>query len=164
MTRDTHVSPKGEAPAIYHIIFYDAVCGLCDRFVCFVISRDITRRFRFASLQGNFARVALRAHEGGPESLETMYVLTSDGQLIMKSRAVLFVTISLGGPWRFVRILTVVPSRLADRIYDVIASVRYRIFGRYAACTTPPIGSEELFLECPDPCMESSDFAVTKSN
>lgn len=160
----TQVSPKGEAPGTYDIIFYDAVCGLCDRFVRFVISRDITKRFRFASLQGNFARVALRAHEGRPERLETLYVLTSDEQLIMKSRAVLFVISSLGGPWRFGRILTVVPSRLADRVYDVIASVRYWIFGRHAVCTTPPIGSEELFLECSVPCMESSDFQVTNRN
>jgi predicted DCC family thiol-disulfide oxidoreductase YuxK len=38
-----------------HVVFFDGVCGLCDRWVQFVLPRDRGARFRFAPLQGALA-------------------------------------------------------------------------------------------------------------
>lgn len=41
------------------IIFFDGVCNLCTGSVLFVIKRDPSRYFRFASLQGNAGQALL---------------------------------------------------------------------------------------------------------
>jgi hypothetical protein len=45
------------------IVLYDGVCGLCNRYVRFVLERDRRRQFRFASLQGHSAPGRSRATE-----------------------------------------------------------------------------------------------------
>ena len=73
------------------VIFFDGVCGFCDRMVQFVLARDRRARFRFAQLQGALARRELPPRGGRPEDLNTVCVLTADGRLLVQSRAVLFV-------------------------------------------------------------------------
>ena len=36
------------------VIFYDGVCGLCDRLTRFVLAHDKRERFRFSALQSPF--------------------------------------------------------------------------------------------------------------
>ena len=38
------------------IVFYDGDCGLCNRFVLFLLKRDHRKVFRFAPLNGKMAR------------------------------------------------------------------------------------------------------------
>jgi hypothetical protein len=45
-------APEAEQP----VIFFDGICGLCNRTVDFVIARDHSRLFRFAPLQGETAQ------------------------------------------------------------------------------------------------------------
>ena len=44
------------------ILFYDGVCGLCNRFVQFVLRRDPNAVFRFAPLQSALAASVLARH------------------------------------------------------------------------------------------------------
>ncbi len=75
-----------------HTVFYDGVCGLCDRFTQLVLRADADDRFRFAALQGEHARRTLGERGiGEPTRLDTVYVLTADGQLLDRADAVLFV-------------------------------------------------------------------------
>ena len=50
-----------------HVVFYDGVCGLCDRTVRFLLRRDRRDRLRFAPLQGEVARKLLPPLGGRPE-------------------------------------------------------------------------------------------------
>ena len=125
------------SPEPPHIVFFDGVCGLCDRFVQFVITRDRQARFRFAPLQGQLAARELPPRGANPEDLDTIYVLTAGGELLRRSRAVFFVLRALGGAWRALALLRFFPAFLTDRAYDVVARVRYRIFGRYDQCRLP---------------------------
>ena len=45
-----------EADRPTNVVFFDGVCGLCNRFVDFVLSRDRRAAIRFAPLQGETAR------------------------------------------------------------------------------------------------------------
>lgn len=112
-------------------IFYDGSCGLCHRAVRFVIARDPDgRRFRYASLQGTtFAALVSEERRAGlPDSI---VVLTEDGRLLIRSDAFIHILRRLGGFWRFVaEIIGIVPRVIRDGMYDFIARVRYRIFGR----------------------------------
>ena len=129
------------------VIFYDGVCGFCDRFVQFVLARDRPGRFRFAPLQGALAARELPARGGRPDDLDTVYVLTGDGRLLRKSRAVLYVLQRLGGAWGAFAVLRVIPAWLADPAYDLLARLRYRLFGRFDACRIPSGADRGRFLE-----------------
>jgi predicted DCC family thiol-disulfide oxidoreductase YuxK len=125
-------------PDGHDVVFYDGVCGLCNRFVSFLIARDRGARLRFATLQGEVARRLLVPLGGRPDDLDTVYVLRSDGTLLKRSRAILQALAALGGPWRLVKVLRLVPAPVADVAYGLMARVRYRLFGRLDACPLPP--------------------------
>jgi predicted DCC family thiol-disulfide oxidoreductase YuxK len=118
------------APAAEYL-FYDGHCGLCHRAVKFVLKHDRGGRvFRFAPLQGStfLARVAPERRLGLPDSV---VVLTRDGELLVRSAAFLHIFRGLGGGWGVLAsVLGVLPRGLRDFVYDFIARIRYRVFGR----------------------------------
>lgn len=134
------------------IILYDGVCGLCHRLVHFVLTRDRRDRFRFASLQSPFAATRLARHGQDPRDLDTLYVIVdNDGpseRLLSRARAWLFVLQQLGGLWRLTAVLSsMLPTRLLDTAYDLIARYRYRVFGQYQACPMPDEKWRNKFVE-----------------
>ncbi|NUR56830.1 MAG: DUF393 domain-containing protein [Acidobacteria bacterium] len=134
------------------VVFYDGVCGLCDRLVKFLIARDQRGRILFAPLQGDAARDTLVRYGRSPDDLRTIYVVANwreqDERLLSRSRAVLHALDQLGGRWRLLAVLArLVPSPLADVAYRVVARVRYRVFGRYDVCRLPPAESRSRFLD-----------------
>jgi predicted DCC family thiol-disulfide oxidoreductase YuxK len=49
----------------------------------------------------------------------------------MRSNASLYILRSLGGGWKtLAKVLGVVPRGLRDLVYDFVARIRYRVFGR----------------------------------
>ena len=131
-----------------HVIFFDGVCGLCNRFVSFVLRRDHRQRFRFAPLQGRLAARELPSLGGRPEDLDTVYVLTSQGILLSRSRAVLFVLRELGGGWNVVGTgLRIFPAFFSDSVYGLVARVRYRLFGRFDQCRVPTAAERSRVLD-----------------
>jgi predicted DCC family thiol-disulfide oxidoreductase YuxK len=137
----------GEAP----VLFYDGVCGLCNRLVRWVLRRDRGRRFRFAALQSRYARETLPAHGKNPADLDSLYLLIGGGTLeervLARSRAVTRVLRELPPPWSALgAVLSVVPAPLLDLLYRFVARVRYRLFGRSDRCELPPPSERERFL------------------
>jgi predicted DCC family thiol-disulfide oxidoreductase YuxK len=118
------------APASEYL-FYDGHCGLCHRAVKFVLKHDRGgKAFRFAPLQGEtfLARVAAERRAGLPDSV---VVLTRDGELLVRSAAFLHIFRRLGGGWGVLAaVLSFVPPGLLDFVYDFIARIRYRVFGK----------------------------------
>ncbi|MFZ3215603.1 MAG: DCC1-like thiol-disulfide oxidoreductase family protein [Candidatus Acidiferrales bacterium] len=112
-------------------LFYDGHCGLCHRAVKFVLKHDRSgAAFRFAALQGGTfrERVAAERRAGLPDS---MVVLTSGGGLLVRSDAFLHILRQLGGGWRVLAAaLRVIPRGLRDFVYNFVARIRYRVFGR----------------------------------
>ncbi len=133
------------------VVIYDGVCGLCNGLVRFVLPRDRDARFRFASLQGEFARDVLRRHGRDVRDLNTVYVLIEDSQhgerLLSKSKAVLHIFRQLGGIWALSAILAPCPARLLDAGYDLVASNRYRLFGKSETCPLPSPEWRERFID-----------------
>jgi len=113
------------------ILFYDGYCGLCHRAVKFVLRHDRTQKaFRFAPLQGETfqARVPPAQRAGLPDSI---VVLTKDGALLVRSDAFLHILRRLGGAWKILAaVMGIIPRPVRDSVYDFIARIRYRVFGR----------------------------------
>jgi predicted DCC family thiol-disulfide oxidoreductase YuxK len=132
------------------ILFYDGVCGFCDRAVQFVLRHDTAGRFRFAALQSDFAARTLTRFGYDPRDLDTMYLLLDAGtpgeHLVSRSDAVLAVAGQLGGAWQLVGLLRLVPRALRDRAYAFIVRHRYDWFGRYDQCQLPPPRVRERFI------------------
>jgi predicted DCC family thiol-disulfide oxidoreductase YuxK len=118
------------APEDVETVFYDGHCGLCHRFVRFVIARDRDARFHFAPLSGALLRESTTEAERAalPDSVA---VRTAQGALLVRSSAVLHVLERLGGGWRgLARAGRLVPRPLRDLAYDLVARVRGRLFAR----------------------------------
>jgi predicted DCC family thiol-disulfide oxidoreductase YuxK len=141
-----------------HILLYDGVCGLCNRFVQFILRRDRRAIFRFASLQSDFASRILSRHNLNPSALDTLYVVVdSDSQTdnehstefpLARSDAALFVLKHLSGPWAAAAfLLQLAPKFVRDSAYNFIARHRYRIFGRSDTCQLPRPQDRNRFLD-----------------
>jgi predicted DCC family thiol-disulfide oxidoreductase YuxK len=142
------------------ILLYDGVCGLCNRLVQFVLKHETTARFRFASLQSDYAIRILRQHALNPHELDTVYVIETPGaQPQSRSDGVISVLRTLGGFWTAVATtLRILPRPLRDWGYNIVARHRYRVFGKYEACPIPEKKYMGRFLDIasPPPPRESS--------
>ena len=133
------------------IILYDGVCGLCNRLNQFVLKRDARDRFRFASLQSELAKNLLQHHGADAEDLDTVYVVRDYGaaneNLLARSDAILYLLRELGGIWSLARVGRVIPRWLRDRLYNLVARNRYRVFGRSEVCMMPEARHRHKFLD-----------------
>jgi predicted DCC family thiol-disulfide oxidoreductase YuxK len=134
------------------ILLYDGVCGLCNRFVQFILRRDRHATFRFASLQSALAASILARHGASPNNLDTVYVVLNhelpDESLLSRSDGVLFVMKQLGSFWRpLAFLLQRAPRFLRNAGYNAVSRHRYRIFGRSEICTLPRDADHNRFLD-----------------
>jgi len=134
-----------------HLILYDGVCGLCNRVNQFVLTHDAGHRFDFASLQSEIGRSFVRRFGRDPDRLDTMCVVThyrSDRPAFLsRSQGCLFIAGTIGGAWRLLALLRVVPARILDAVYDLVARHRYGWFGRYETCLAPRPEHRSRFID-----------------
>ncbi len=133
------------------LVIYDGLCGLCDRLVRFLLNRDSAARLRFTPLQGPLAEDLLRRH-GWDRGQETIRVVagwgTSEERIIKRSSAVRHTLRQLGPWWSpLSRAGSLFPAALADRMYSVVATHRYRVFGRLDTCPIPRPEWRDRFVD-----------------
>lgn len=133
------------------IILYDGVCGLCNRLNQFLLKRDLSDRFRFASLQSNFAAALLKRYGIDALDLDTVYVVADSGKpserLLARSDGIIYALRQLGGIWNLFGLARILPKRLRDGIYKLVARNRYRVFGKFEACLMPEERFKHKFLD-----------------
>lgn len=129
-----------------NIIFFDGVCNLCNGAVQFILKRDKTEVFSFASLQSEFAQAHLRNFPNLPKDLDSI-VYSEGGKTWYKSAAVFRIAKKLGGIYRVVNIFRVLPGSWNDKLYDYIAKNRYRWFGKKESCMVPDPALKSRFLD-----------------
>jgi|SRR6516225_2420916 predicted DCC family thiol-disulfide oxidoreductase YuxK len=133
------------------VMLYDGVCGLCNRAVQFTLRHDRRDVFRFASLQSELAGRVLGRHGESAKDLNSVYVVLDMQQagerLLARSDAVIYLFRALGGRWRALAgMYGVLPGRMRDGLYDLVARNRYRMFGRLEVCPVPEPGMRGKFL------------------
>lgn len=131
------------------IILFDGRCGLCTRSVQFILKRDRDARFRFAPLESAAAaRACTRIGAPTPQAVEPdSIIVIADGQALERSDAALSIAARLPFPWPILTVFRVVPRRLRDWLYGIIARNRYRWFGRHDACMIPTPEQRARFLD-----------------
>jgi len=137
---------------MHPILLYDGVCGLCNRVVQFTLRHDHRDVFRFAALQSELAERVLARHGKSASDLNTVYVVLGIGEtgetVLARSEAVIYLLRTLGGWWKALAVIYgVLPRRVRDLMYEMVARNRYRVFGKYETCPVPDVRMREKFLD-----------------
>ncbi|WP_010490090.1 thiol-disulfide oxidoreductase DCC family protein [Pseudomonas sp. S9] len=127
------------------VVLFDGVCKLCNGWAKFLIRHDIEQRFRLASVQSKEGQ-ALLGWGGLPLDHFDSMALIENGQMLLRSDAVLRIFAQLPGPWRYLKWLRLIPRPVRDWCYNRIALNRYRLFGRYDQCLLPSADHARRFL------------------
>jgi predicted DCC family thiol-disulfide oxidoreductase YuxK len=132
-----------------NVIFYDGDCALCQGFVRFLLLCDRDgSRFVFSPLQGHL--IAQLLDPGTRAALpDTLVLRATDGQVRIRSEAVLGALDRLGGFWRLVGILgRIVPRGMRDKVYAWFARTRRKIFGgTHYHCPLVPAHLRDRFVD-----------------
>lgn len=106
---------------------------------------DRGARLRFAPLAGTTA-AELSARLGRPLAAgESIVYWRENRELLEQSDAVLGFLADVGGPWRGVALLRVVPRVWRDPVYRFIARHRHRLAPK-SSCQLPSPGEAARFL------------------
>lgn len=114
------------------LFVFDGVCTLCSNGVSWLMRHDTKRQINFASAQEALGQ-SLYSHYR--VDMNESYLLIVDGHAYTASRGYIELCRKLGGWWSVARISVVVPERLRDWLYALIARSRYRWFGKTGYCT-----------------------------
>ena len=135
---------EGMTVPVQPIVFFDGVCGLCNRVVDLLLQIDTQEVLLFAPLQGETARRALGPLAQDVEAWSVI-LLDSKGQWA-HSDAALRIFGHVGWPWSILMLLGIVRRDLRDQLYSFIARHRYAWFGKRATCRVPTPEERARFL------------------
>lgn len=137
------------------VIVFDGVCVLCNGWVRFLLRHDRRERYRFAAMQGDSGRALLVANGLDPDDPVSFLLVEYDliendsgvlPRISTDTDAMRRVLMGLGGMWRIAGLSVLLPHRLRDRLYRMVARNRYRWFGRHDACPVPDPTQAYRFL------------------
>lgn len=136
-------------PATHPILLFDGHCPLCNGLVRRLLAHDRRGTLRFAPLDGDTAEAVRERH---PEltGVDSVVLVREPGTaaetILVRSAAALAVARQLGGPWRLLTVLRILPRSWRDRLYDWVARHRESLFGRCETCPLPTADQNERFL------------------
>lgn len=134
-------------PATYPhpILLYDGVCNFCNDAVQFIIKRDKTGIIHYASLQSTTGQQLLE-HFHLSKDLDTV-ILIDDNRVYDRADVTIRIGQLLGGVYQFTNLFRPIPRVLRNRVYDWIATNRYRWFGKEASCMLPTPELKARFID-----------------
>ena len=127
------------------VILFDGMCNFCSNSVQFIINRDPSSKFRFASLQSETGKNLIAKSKIDNKNLDSI-VLFENGTYYIKSTAVLKIASKLNALWPLFYFFIVIPAPLRDYFYDIVAKNRYKWFGKKEECMVPNAEIKARFL------------------
>ena len=123
------------------VVIYDGLCGLCNGTVSFLLKADKKKIFFYTPLQGEYVKTL------DIDSSIDSIVFDDEGEVTMKSTAVLKIFSSLGGLWHLTKVFYILPCVVRDYLYDLVAQHRYKIFKKREQCRLPTKEEASYFLD-----------------
>ena len=124
------------------VVFYDGDCGLCANVVRFCFHRDRRNQLWYTSLESEFSeknRVRLKLPSPGADADTFVFWQADLKRCDDRSEAACQLGLALGGIWAVLaRISLIVPRKLRDYGYDLIAQNRHRFFRGKSECLLSP--------------------------
>jgi len=119
------------------IAFYDATCGLCDGFIRHVAAADHADLLRFAPLTGVTAK---KHHIELPEQRAEWTIIATEGDKVLDRSDAALAILAKTPLWADIADLAVIlPRRLRDTVYRIVARWRYLVPFKKDACELPPL-------------------------
>ena len=128
------------------IILFDGVCNYCNSIVNFIISQDKRAKFVFAPLQSAPGQQLLQQHNLPSTDFDS-FVLIDNHKTYLRSSASLHVFKKLPWYWQWTQIFWIVPARVRDAIYNLVARNRYKWYGKKESCMIPTPVVKVRFIE-----------------
>ena len=112
------------------IIIYDGICVLCNYFIRFILEKDRKAHFKVTNLQSEFTKTTY------PEvlSVDSVAVVLENGNILQKSKAVHYILQKIKVLFLIRILISVLPTFFSNIIYDCVALIRYKLFGKYQQC------------------------------
>ena len=127
------------------VMVYDGACNLCHGWVRFALKRDRERRLKFLAAQSALGQEFLQRNRLPAQNFDSFYLVV-DTVILHKSGGILRMAQYLRWPWPWLAVFSILPTRVLDRLYDLIAQNRYRWFGRRELCLVADEAQAERFL------------------
>lgn len=129
----------------YTVILYDGECGFCNHWVQWILRRKPSEKMRFMPLQSDTGRQILKDNQLDFD-LNSIVVVDKD-IAYQKSRAIQLILKNINSPYRYASVLLhVIPTIIADTVYDFIAKHRYKIIGKSNVCDIPLPEQRRFFI------------------
>ena len=114
----------------------DAECSLCAKGAGWIARNDGPCEFRIIPAQSGPGR-GLLEHYGLDPDDPASWLYVEDGKAFASLDALIQVGLRLGGVWKALIILRLIPRSIRDWLYRLVARNRYRLFGRAELCVLP---------------------------
>lgn len=129
----------------FKIILFDGVCNLCNSSVNFIIENDSKNVFKFTSLQSEKGEQLLKKYDLFNKDIDSVILIEND-KAFVKSDAALKIARTLGGKYKMIYGLIILPAFIRNFFYDIIAKNRYKWFGKKDSCRIPTPELQSKFL------------------
>ena len=141
------MSAPNQAP----VLLFDGDCGLCNRIVRLLLRTDKAGRLRFAPLQGKAGQAYLQSRGLPTDNFDSLvfvpdWAAPARSAPLLRTDGALAAAAVVGGIWRLVTWLRVLPGWLRDPCYQLVARNRDAIFGRYRPSPLPDPAWARRFL------------------
>lgn len=142
---------SSRAPASSPVLLYDGECGLCNFVVRRLLRSDPNGRLRFAPLQSAPAQAYLRAKGLPTEDFDSLVFVPNweapdHDEPLFRTDGALAAAAEVGGAWKLVAWMRVLPAWLRDPFYKLVARTRYALFGEYKPSPLPDPAWAKRFL------------------
>jgi len=118
------------------IIVFDGICGLCNKFVLFVVKRDYNDHFRFIALQNpNLHKYINSFNKIDTTEANSILLINQKGNVKSKSEAIALIFCRLKGLKILTLIMNLFPNKIRNLVYSLVAKHRYKIFGKTDHCS-----------------------------
>jgi predicted DCC family thiol-disulfide oxidoreductase YuxK len=116
------------------LVFFDDVCALCNLFVKHLLHLDKDDQLRFVSLSSEYAK-----SNDWKFDTDAVVVIDHNGQTYFAESAVLKLCQKITALKWLSLVIRMIPKVLRKFLYKMIATNRYKIFGKLDTC---PLNSE----------------------
>ena len=128
------------------IILFDGACNLCNNSIQFIIKRNKKQNLFYTSLQSDASQDILLQFQIEKVNFDSI-ILVENGKIHQKSTAILKISRHLKGGWKLCYGFIIIPKCIRDYLYTIIASNRYKWFGKRESCMIPTEELKSRFLD-----------------
>ncbi|MCF8231335.1 MAG: DCC1-like thiol-disulfide oxidoreductase family protein [Bacteroidales bacterium] len=118
------------------LIIYDGHCVICNGSVHIIARYDRSGLIRFTHSETSLGQ-AFSSELPPGISADMSVIFVDNGHIYTLSDAVIQIAKYLRFPYNLLRLLKILPKKIRDGIYRLIAANRYRIFKRREQCMLP---------------------------